>query len=165
MANLQAFIGLGSNRSLAIGNSHTIDPQQIFAKALTMLDSSRHIEVVAMSSVHSTAPMYYEQQDKFSNAVVELKVSCNAHVLLARLISIETYCGRDRSNEIDKGPRTLDLDLLWHQAGPVDTPNLTVPHPGISERRFVLAPWSELAPNLVIQPVNRSVSDLLSDLA
>lgn len=112
-------------------------------RALTLLDESAGT-VVAASSLYHTAPMGTEAGTDYQNAVVALSSDWSPPALLAITQQVERECGRERS--IHWGPRTLDIDLLL--AGPtvVQTPTLTIPHPGLSYRRFALDPLVELAP-------------------
>lgn len=100
-----------------------------------------------------------QDQPEYLNAVVELQTTLSALDLLSELQNIEQLYGRVRDGE-QWGPRTLDLDLLLYGDEIIDTPNLSVPHPGIAERSFVLLPLSELAPDLIV-PNKGTVSKLL----
>ena len=97
------------------------------------------------------------------NAVVELETSGDPHALLARLRALERAAGRP-DTRAKNSPRVLDLDLLLFGAAVVKSAELTVPHPGLYRRRFVLAPLAELAPSLVPPGETRSVAALLRDL-
>ena len=84
--------------------------------------------------------------------------------LMETLLAIERELGRDRSATIPKGPRTIDLDLLLYDDRIIDSPALTVPHPAMHERRFVLAPLAEIAPNAVHPVLKRTARELLAGL-
>lgn len=100
------------------------------------------------SSIYRTAPRYVLDQADFLNLVVCGESDLSPGELLSRTQAIEARFGRDRSRERSKGPRTLDIDLLLYGELIIDTPDLAVPHPGMTERAFVLAPLEELSPGL-----------------
>lgn len=101
---------------------------------------------VSLSSVWETRPMIVEDQPLFLNMVVSGSYSGTADELLVRLHAVEEQLGRDRSQEVPKGPRTMDLDILLFGDLNLQDEHLTVPHPGIRERAFVLEPLLELLP-------------------
>jgi len=100
------------------------------------------------SSVYRTAPRYVVDQDDFLNLVAVGETDLAPAELLARTQAVEAGFGRDRSKERRKGPRTLDVDVLLYGGLVIDTPELAVPHPGMTERAFVLVPLAELSPEL-----------------
>src|SRR6185436_3146207 len=102
--------------------------------------------VVLRSSLYQTDPVEVVDQAEFLNQVVVVEVTLQAAALLERLLAIEQGMGRVRTR--DKGPRTIDLDLLLHGDGIVRKPGLEVPHPRLHLRRFVLVPLAEIAPDL-----------------
>jgi 2-amino-4-hydroxy-6-hydroxymethyldihydropteridine diphosphokinase len=116
---------------------------------------------VRVSSFRETDPVGVTDQPKFVNAVAELSTQLAPRDLLDALLAIERELGRDRSREQRWGPRTLDLDLLLYGAEMIDEPGLTVPHPRLADRRFVLEPLHELVPGLVL-PDGTRVGDLLA---
>ncbi|KAI9728066.1 MAG: trifunctional dihydropteroate synthetase [Cirrosporium novae-zelandiae] len=133
--NHRAFVAFGSN----MGNClETIE------KACHLLDR-RGIKVTRTSSLWQTAPMYYENQDPFLNGVCEVETSLDPIGLLDQLQDIENELGRVR--KISKGPRTIDLDILLYDSQVMNTPRLTIPHPLMLEREFVLRPLCELIPD------------------
>jgi 2-amino-4-hydroxy-6-hydroxymethyldihydropteridine diphosphokinase len=103
--------------------------------------------VVAVSPVYETAPVGGPEQGAFLNLVVELDTPLDARGLLAECARLEAAAARVREERW--GPRTLDVDVLWVDGDVVDEPDLQVPHPRMRERRFVLAPMADLAPDLV----------------
>lgn len=115
------------------------------------------------SSLWRTEPLGDAAQGWFVNAVVELEVEAEAVDLLARLHAVEREFGRPAARA-RWSPRPLDLDLLLFGDAQLSGKTLTVPHPGLASRRFVLAPLAELAPELVPPGQTRSVAELLSDL-
>ena len=102
-----------------------------------------------LSRVYETKPMYVARQPLFLNSVGELYAPLTAEAMLEELHIIEKDMGRNRAEEIRNGPRTMDLDLLLCDTMVKDSPDLTLPHPRIAERRFVLIPLLELDPSLV----------------
>jgi 2-amino-4-hydroxy-6-hydroxymethyldihydropteridine diphosphokinase len=131
----QSYIALGSN----LGNRE--DYLRSAMAALGQLG-----EVKAVSSFYETEPVGTVPQPDFLNAVVELWTALPPEQLLTALLRIELEHGRDRNTGPPKGPRTLDLDLLSYGALVLKMPLLTLPHPALVERRFVLAPLAEIAP-------------------
>lgn len=130
----RAFLGLGSN----LGDRHTHLRDAIGALGT---------DVVAVSDVYETAPVGGPRQGHFLNLVVEVDTDLDPHELLRVCWRLEAAAGRVR--ETRWGPRTLDVDVLWIEGAEVDDDELTVPHPRMWERQFVLAPLSELAPELI----------------
>lgn len=133
----RAFIGLGSNLGDRIG---------ALERAVTLLAAPG--DVVAVSPVYETEPVGGpEGQDRYLNVVVELSTADSSRALLERCRALEQDAGRVRT--VRFGPRTLDADVLVVGDERVDEPDLVVPHPRMFERRFVLAPLADLAPDLV----------------
>jgi 2-amino-4-hydroxy-6-hydroxymethyldihydropteridine diphosphokinase len=147
-------VGLGSN----LGDSHGL-----IASALELLGSEDGIEVVAVSTLRETDPVGYEDQPRFLNGAAELETELPPRELLGRLLAIERRLGRVRGEGPRFGPRTLDLDLLLVDGLILHEPGLTLPHPRLQERRFVLEPLAELDPALVI-PGRGPVQALLAGL-
>jgi len=133
-----ALIGIGANLGDARGN---------VADALTRLGRQSGCRLLGSSSLWRTAPVD-SSGDDYINAVAVIATSLEAHVLLATLHAIESAHGRERPYR--NAPRTLDLDLLLYGDEIIHTPALTVPHPRMHERAFVLAPLLEVAPETVI---------------
>ena len=131
---MQAFLGLGSNLG---------DRRAILREAISSLSG-----VVAVSPVYETDPVGGPSgQGPFLNLVVEIDTELTARQLLGVCPRLESAANRVRTERW--GPRTLDVDILWMEAGTVDEPDLQVPHARLYERRFVLAPLADLAPELV----------------
>jgi 2-amino-4-hydroxy-6-hydroxymethyldihydropteridine diphosphokinase len=129
----RAFLGLGSNLG---------DRAAHLRAAVAALDG-----VVAVSPVYETAPVGGPEQGAYLNLVVELDARVDARGLLEACRALEAAAGRVREERW--GPRTLDVDVLWVDGEIVDEPDLQVPHPRMWERRFVLAPLADVAPELV----------------
>src|ERR1044072_7214383 len=119
--------------------------------------------LLARSSDYATPPWGEQQQDCFINACIEIETSLDPHALLFTLHRIEQKFGRDRSKETRWGPRTLDLDLLAYDDVTIDRPELTLPHPRLFERAFVLVPLAEIVPDRLIS--GRKVKDALARLS
>jgi len=146
-----ACIGIGANLGDARGN--VVD-------ALARLGRQSGCRLLASSSLWRTAPVDASGDD-YINAVAVIETSLGAHVLLAALHAIETAHGRERPYR--NAPRTLDLDLLLYGDEIIHTPALTVPHPRMHERAFVLAPLLEIAPETVI-PGRGPAADFLASV-
>jgi len=136
-AGTEAFIGLGANLD---------NPLRQVTQALAELDAIARTRVLCASSFYRTAPVGYAEQPDFINAVAKVQTSLTPRELLDALNAIEAAHARRRS--VRNAPRTLDLDLLLYGDASVREPGLTVPHPRMHERAFVLVPLAELAPDL-----------------
>lgn len=131
----RAFLGLGSNLG---------DRRALLRVAVDALP-----DVVAVSPLYETDPVGGPDQAAFLNLVVELDTDRTPRELLARCA--EREAAAERVREVRWGPRTLDVDVLWVDGETVAEPDLVVPHPRMRERRFVLAPLRDLAPDLVTE--------------
>ncbi|MCH7822599.1 MAG: 2-amino-4-hydroxy-6-hydroxymethyldihydropteridine diphosphokinase [Proteobacteria bacterium] len=150
---MSAYIGLGSNLD---------DPIRQIDDAFKLLDSLPESNVVSRSSLYRSAPYGPVEQPDFINAVAGLQTMLPAGFLLELLQGIE--CTQGRAREHGRwGPRVIDLDLLVFGNQEITETELTVPHPGIAERNFVLLPLREIAPNLLI-PGLGSLSDIVVDV-
>lgn len=148
-----AFIAIGTN--LGDRDAH-------IAFARERLQKLPRTKLLRLSSVRETEPVGPVQQDPFLNAVAEVDTQLDPLELLQRLKDIEHRAGRIRS--VRWGPRTLDLDLLLYGDRVIQSPQLTLPHPHMHERRFVLEPLAELAPQTRHPTLNRTAAELLADL-
>ena len=150
-----AYIALGSN----IGNK-----AEILRKALDMLRRREGITLRRVSGLIETAPVGGPgDQSDYLNGVAELETELCPEVLLAVLQEIEADLGRNRQYEKRWGPRTCDLDILLMDYVIMNTPNLTIPHPRLTEREFVLGPLCEIAPNAKHPVTHKTVSDMLGE--
>jgi len=134
-----AFIALGANLG---------DPAATVKAAFAALANLPDSRIVHCSSLYRTAPVGMTEQPEFVNAVAELDTTLAPEAVLDALLDIEQRFGRIRAER--NGPRTLDLDLLLYNDQFVDLPRLTLPHPRLHLRAFVLYPLAEIAPNLKI---------------
>jgi 2-amino-4-hydroxy-6-hydroxymethyldihydropteridine diphosphokinase len=160
---MTAAIALGSNLPSPYG-----PPEANLREALRRLAGLGH--VAAVSTFHATDPVGYLEQPRFLNAAVLLETNLSPLDILHHLLAIEHAMGRDRANTPAKGPRIIDLDLLLYTDANgaseiIAAPNLTLPHPSMHERRFVLAPLAEIAPTLLHPTFNRTIADLLANLS
>jgi 2-amino-4-hydroxy-6-hydroxymethyldihydropteridine diphosphokinase len=144
-----AFVAIGSNLD---------EPVKQVEGALLELDRLPHTRVVKRSSLYRSAPVGYTSQPEFINAVAQLETGLSAGRLLSELQEIEARHGRKRS--FANAPRTLDLDLLLFERFESNTPALSLPHPRMHERMFVLKPLVEVSENVLI-PGKGAAKDLL----
>ncbi|KPF98191.1 2-amino-4-hydroxy-6-hydroxymethyldihydropteridine pyrophosphokinase [Rhodopseudomonas sp. AAP120] len=149
----EALIALGGN----VG-----DVRATFDKAIANICGMTQADLLARSSDYTTPPWGDEQQDAFVNACIAIDTRLDPLSLLQTLHKIEKRFGRDRANERRWGPRTLDLDLLAYADAEIDRPDLTLPHPRLFERAFVLVPLVEIRPDGSIG--GRSFRDALAAL-
>ena len=147
----QAWLALGSNQG---------DSFRHLREAVAALERLPHTRVRACSPMYRTPPWGVAEQPPFINAALELETELAPHRLLEAMLAIEREHGRRRDGE-RWGPRTLDLDLLHVDGVQVDDAQLTLPHPRIRDRAFVLLPLNDLAPDLVL-PGQGQVAQLLA---
>jgi 2-amino-4-hydroxy-6-hydroxymethyldihydropteridine diphosphokinase len=147
-----AVIALGGN----VG-----DVRATFKKAIANICGMAQAALLKRSSDYATPPWGHEDQAHFINACIEIDTSLDPHALLFVLHKVERKFGRDRAKEQRWGPRTLDLDLIAYDDVSIDKPELTLPHPRLFERAFVLVPLAEIAPDRVIG--GRRIVDALAE--
>ena len=147
---LLAYVGLGSNLGDRAGN--------LLLAVRGMMNAG--FPVTRLSSIYETEPVDVREQPEFLNMVAELRVTIFSPVqMLARLLRIEYALGRRRERR--SGPRTIDLDLLLYGSERSATEFLQLPHPRLHERRFVLTPLAELAPELLHPTLRQTIHELL----
>jgi 2-amino-4-hydroxy-6-hydroxymethyldihydropteridine diphosphokinase len=149
-----ALIALGGN----VG-----DVRATFKKAIAKICGMAQAALLARSSDYATPPWGNERQSRFINACIEIETSLDPHALLFTLQRVEQSFGRDRSKEERWGARTLDLDLIAYDELSLQRPELTLPHPRLFERAFVLVPLVEIVPDRLI--AGRSLKAALSELS
>ena len=150
----RAFIGIGSNLG---------DRKANFLEAIDRIQKLPATRIVKQSSLYESEP-HGDAKTWFVNAVVELETDCSVDELLKRLKSIETAMGRKRVRGKRWGSRIIDLDILFFDNEIINKRTLKVPHPELHNRRFVLAPLSELAPQMIHPKLAASVSELLAGI-
>ncbi|TCK93307.1 2-amino-4-hydroxy-6-hydroxymethyldihydropteridine diphosphokinase [Natranaerovirga hydrolytica] len=136
----KAYLGLGSNMG---------DKKNNLKKAIEQLSNHSAIKICNISSLYETEPVGYTNQDDFYNLVIEIQTSLEPYDLLAYVNEVENNLKRKR--DIRWGPRTMDIDILLYNGYSSTDEKLTVPHPRMTERAFVIVPLYELNSNLVIQ--------------
>ncbi len=135
-----SYIGIGSNLD---------DPQSQVQAALDALDAHEHCDVIRRSSLYTSEPVGFADQPDFINAVCSLTTTLEPYQLLCELLDMEKTIGRVRSH-LPNRPRRIDLDLLLYSTRQINSLDLIVPHPRMHERRFVLEPLVEIAPDEII---------------
>ena len=156
MGRETVFIGFGSN----VG-----DRVDFCDRAVTLLGLLPHSQILGVSLLYETEPVYDHAQPGdgwFLNGVVQIETNLTPNGLLAVLREIERSLGRDDENR--SGPRTIDLDILFYGQRVINEPGLTIPHPRLHQRRFVLMPLSELDPLWLHPTLSRTVSQLLAEI-
>lgn len=151
-----AYIALGSNLG---------DTSRTLLAALKRMDHAAGIHIVKVSTFIQSKPVGGPSgQDNYLNAVAQIETTLEPLELLAALQDIERALGRDRSREQRWGPRTCDLDSVLMEDVALDTPALTIPHPRMHQRAFVLQPLNEIAPQAMHPVLKKTVARLLSEL-
>jgi 2-amino-4-hydroxy-6-hydroxymethyldihydropteridine diphosphokinase len=146
-----AYVGIGSNLQ---------SPRDRVFEAIERMSTLKTTRIVLRSQLYLTQPMGPQDQPNYVNAAVGLLTQLKARELLTGLLGIERSMGRERQERW--GPRVIDLDLLWMIDSAIDEPGLTLPHPGVSTRNFVLYPLADIAPTIKIPRVG-IVLDLKRD--
>lgn len=147
----QAYIGMGSN----------LGKREDFLRRATALLAERGGELVALSSFYQTRAWGMDNAPDFLNAVLLLKTDLEPEALLELMLELEQELGRVRSKSDGYENRSIDLDLLFYDDLVLETEDLSLPHPAIAKRRFVLEPLTELAPELQHPSLNQSMEELL----
>jgi 2-amino-4-hydroxy-6-hydroxymethyldihydropteridine diphosphokinase len=145
------FLSQGSN----LGNR-----SENFRRAIMALKSLGEIQ--SLSSIYESEPWGFESEDWFWNMVVALESTLGPEDLLSAILEIEKEMGRNRSAQSGYSSRIIDIDLLSTEDLIQKSPLLELPHPRLAERRFVLAPWADIAPEYSVPGLNQTVSNLLA---
>ena len=151
-SEVDVYMSLGSN----IGNR-----ENNLRKAVDLIGRSPNINIIKVSSIYETEPMYFKDQDSFYNIVLQAQVDreLSPFEIIGFLKGIEYDFGRRTGKKY--GPRIIDIDLLYFGEMFIESDFLTVPHPGIEERKFVLVPLNEIAPELKIK--SRNIGEFIAD--
>jgi 2-amino-4-hydroxy-6-hydroxymethyldihydropteridine diphosphokinase len=151
---IEAYIALGSNLG---------DRELNLLRAVAEVGRLPECRVTALSSFYETSPVGHVDQGPFYNAVLRLSTRLDARTLLTHLLRIEDETFK-RVRTIHHGPRSIDLDLLLYGGITINEENLVVPHPRLAERRFVLQPLCEIAPDLLHPLIGKTIHELLDSL-
>ena len=152
MPHITAYIGIGSNLGTPEGNC---------TKAIEKISSAKGIKIISKSSFYQTEPIGGVQQGWFVNSAIEIETDLSPENLLSVLLNLELAMGRIRKEKW--GPRLIDLDLLLYGNLVLEKKGITLPHPEIQNRKFVLTPMSEIAENLIHPTLKKTIKTLLQE--
>ena len=146
----KVFLSLGSNLGDKLENLNN---------AITKISLNEHIKISSCSNIYQSKPMYNLNQDDFLNMVIEIETNFRPIELMKYIKDIEILLGRSFDQKHNY-PRVIDIDILDYENQLFNTPELTIPHPKLFERMFVLKPWSEISPDYVINN-GKTIKDLM----
>ena len=150
-----AYLSIGSNKG---------DRAKYIEQAVCFLGLCEDIDIVQTSALYETEPWGVKDQNWFLNVAIELSTNLSAEDLLIKCNHIEKKLGRNREKEARWGERTVDIDIIFYANEVIDNDNLTIPHPRMNKRAFVLVPLLEIAPDYMHPVLNKTVSDLYDSL-
>ncbi len=150
----RVYLSVGSNLGDKLDNC---------LKGVAMLTDSEESTLLRVSTFYRTSPVDYTDQDWFVNAVVEILTGLDPEALLDRLIDIQQHMGR-KTDAVRFGPRVLDLDILLYDDRVIQSPRLTIPHPRMHKRAFVLQPICDIDPTIIHPVLGTTVGRLLDAL-
>lgn len=154
-----AYLGLGSNLGDRVG---------FVQQATSLLSGDENIKLVSTSSFYETEPWHFDTNNWFVNAVIVISTSYHPEELLKVCQRVEAQLGRKRADESGYNDRTIDIDILFYDDKIIDEHengiDLTIPHPHVHERAFVLVPLLEVAPAYVHPVLNKTISDIYDDI-
>jgi 2-amino-4-hydroxy-6-hydroxymethyldihydropteridine diphosphokinase len=151
MEKSNVFLALGSNMG---------DRKALIEEAIERLQPD--VELVQLSPLYETEPVGYRDQEWFVNAVGLFRTSLSPQALLEKCLAVEASLKRVRT--IKNGPRTIDIDIVFYGEAIIDEPGLHIPHPRMHERRFVLQPLTDIAPNAVHPILHKTITELCAAL-
>ena len=152
MHHITAYIGIGSN----LGT-----PEKNCTKAIEKISNTKDIKIISKSSFYQTEPIGGVQQGWFINSAIGIETDLSPENLLSVLLNLELAMGRIRKEQW--GPRLIDLDLLFYGNLVLENKSLTLPHPEIQNRKFILIPMSEIAENLIHPTLKKTIKTLLQE--
>lgn len=147
------YIGIGSNMG---------DRQAYCEEAVRLISRFQKTSLITVSSLYETAPLERADQDWFINCVTAVRTTLSPRELLQACQEVEQFLGRKRS--VRFGPRTIDLDILFYGDQIIHETDLTIPHPQAHERRFVLEPLAEIAPEMEHPVLRKTASQILQEM-
>ena len=150
-----SYLSLGSNMTNRIRNLET---------AIELINNTSGIKIKARSKIYESQSMYDETIDDFCNLVLKIETILSPKNLLTHTQEIEKKMGRTRSMAGHHQSRIIDIDILSFNTEVIRSETLTIPHPRIKERKFVLKPWTDIDSEYVLPESNRSIADLLMDI-
>ena len=151
----KSLLSLGANLGKRVYN---------IENCIVYLNKSNNINVIGISSLYETSPMYNSNQENFINCVIEVQTSLKPFELINQTQIIEKKIGRDKKLNRNQ-PRKIDIDILTYNDKIINDERLSIPHLGIKERKFVLVPLLELKGNILIPGYSKKIEDLIKDLS
>jgi len=149
--NNSVYLSIGSNLGIPLDNIN---------KSIDLLNQNNSIDLIKKSPIYITEPLYYKNQNKFLNIVVEVSTKYQLLDFFKICKTIESQMGRKFNLKRNRS-RVIDIDILTFRNIISNDENLTIPHPKLFERKFVLKPWFDIAPNFVVPKINKNIGVLL----